>query len=80
MMGQLFASQLHHAICRDVLGGANPQNGLYVGNKKVGGFLKERVFGPGRTLNWNALTKHATGAELNPQAFAADFKGVAKPR
>jgi peptidyl-dipeptidase A len=74
MMGQLFASQLHHAIARDVLGGADPQKALYVGDKRVGSFMKQRVFEPGRTLSWNALTKHATGAELNARAFAADFK------
>jgi peptidyl-dipeptidase A len=76
MMGQLFASQVHAAIARDVLGGANPQNAIYVGNKQVGDFMRERVFNPGRTLNWNELTRHATGKELNPQAFAADFGGA----
>ncbi len=35
--------------------------------------MKEKVFVPGKTLSWNALTRHATGADLNPQAFAADF-------
>lgn len=75
MMGQLFASQLHHAICKEALKGADPDTALYNGNKDVGEFMKKKVFGPGRTLSWNALTKHATGAELSPKAFAADFKG-----
>ena len=75
MMGQLFASQVHHAICREVLHGADPQKALYVGNPEVGAFMKKRVFEPGRTLPWNALTKYATGAELNAKAFAADFRG-----
>jgi peptidyl-dipeptidase A len=48
---------------------------VYVGNKAVGRFLQQRVFAPGRTLNWNELTRHATGEELNPKAFAADLKG-----
>lgn len=74
-MGQLFASQLHHAIARDVYKGADPRSVMYIGNKAVGEFMCERVFGPGRTLPWNALTKHATGSELNAKAFAADFKG-----
>jgi peptidyl-dipeptidase A len=75
MMGELFASQLHHAIAREVFEGANPANVVYVGNRKVGAFMRGKVFEPGRTLNWNALTKFATGEELNPKAFAADFKG-----
>jgi peptidyl-dipeptidase A len=74
MMGELFASQLHHAIARDVYSESNPEVVIYVGNKKVGEFMKKRVFEPGRTLSWNALTKHATGEELSPKAFAADFK------
>src|SRR5204863_2905907 len=74
MMGQLFASQLHHAIARDVLKGADPRTALYNGRPEVGVYLRERVFVPGRTLDWDSLTKHATGERLNPKAFAADFK------
>src|SRR5437870_9968984 len=44
MMGELFASQVHHTICREVLGGAAPSKGLYVGNKAVGDFMKKKVF------------------------------------
>jgi peptidyl-dipeptidase A len=74
MMGQLFASQVHHAIAREVYNGANPGTVIYVGDKKVGDFMKKKVFEPGRSLNWKELTKFATGSELSPQAFAADFK------
>lgn len=74
MMGQLFASQVHHAIAREVLGGVAPSKANYVGRKDVGDYLKAKVFEPGRTLNWNGLTRHATGADLNPKAFAADFQ------
>ena len=75
MMGELFASQVHHAIARDVYHGADPNSVIYVGNREVGAFMKKRVFAPGRTLSWNELTRHATGAGLNARAFAADFKG-----
>ena len=75
MMGQLFASQVHHAIARDVYKGADPETVVYVGNKEVGAFMTARVFAPGKKLSWNELTKHATGATLNARAFAADFKG-----
>ncbi len=74
MMGQLFASQVHHAIAQEVGRGANPRKVIYVGDKGVGDFMKKRVFEPGRTLKWNDLTRHATGEELNAKAFAADFK------
>ncbi len=75
MMGELFASQVHHAIARDVYHGADPDTVIYLGNKEVGTFMRKRVFEPGRSLSWNALTKHATGEELNAKAFAADFRG-----
>src|SRR2546422_8048372 len=74
MMGQLFASQVHHAIARNVLK-ADPDTVLYVGHSSVGEFMKKRVFAPGKTMPWNALTKFATGEALNAKAFAADFQG-----
>jgi len=73
MMGQLFASQVHHALSAEVFG-ADPKTVIYVGDKKVGEFMKKKVFEPGRSLSWKELTKHATGAELNPKAFAKDFE------
>jgi peptidyl-dipeptidase A len=75
MMGELFASQLHHAIAREVCKSARPDTVVYVGNKEVGRFMRERVFDLGKTLPWDQLTQRATGAPLNPEAFAADFKG-----
>src|SRR5205807_6383466 len=48
-MGQLFASQVHHTIAREVYKGADPESVIYVGNKEIGDFMKKRVFGPGRT-------------------------------
>ncbi|MHC5540618.1 M2 family metallopeptidase [Singulisphaera rosea] len=75
MMGELFAAQVHHAISREVLGGVDPSEASYVGKKAVGRFMKERVFEMGRRLSWDDLTRHATGASLNPKAFAEDFRG-----
>jgi peptidyl-dipeptidase A len=74
MMGQLFASQVHHALSKDVYN-ADPKTALYIGEKKVGEFMKKKVFEPGRTKTWKELTKFATGEELNPKAFAKDFEG-----
>lgn len=75
MMGELFASQVHHTIARKVYNGADPRTVVYVGNKEVGAFMRRNVFEPGATMSWNALTRHATGADLNPEAFAKDFGG-----
>ncbi len=74
MMGELFASQVHHAIAREVYKNADPNTVIYVGNKDVGEFMKKKVFEPGKTLSWNELTEHATGEKLKAKAFAEDFK------
>ncbi len=74
MMGELFASQVHHTIAREVCGGRDPRSVAYVRDPKVGEFLKAKIFVPGQTLSWNALTKFATGEDLNPRAFAEDFR------
>lgn len=74
MMGELFACQVHHTICREVLK-ADPSKASYVGRPEVGKFMREKVFGPGKLYPWNELTKHATGEPLGPKAFAADFGG-----
>jgi peptidyl-dipeptidase A len=74
MMGELFASQLHHAIARDIYAGANPNTVVYVNNRKVGDFMRRKVFQPGRTKSWNDLTEFATGEKLSAKAFAEDFR------
>jgi peptidyl-dipeptidase A len=75
MMGELFASQVHHAIARKLYKGADPNSVVYVGNKEVGAFMRHYVFEPGAAMTWNELTRHATGDDLNPEAFAKDFGG-----
>ncbi|MFO0908591.1 MAG: M2 family metallopeptidase [Isosphaeraceae bacterium] len=75
MMGELFAAQVHAAVCREVLQGVDPGRASYVNNPKVGAFIKAKVFEPGRTRSWNDLTRFATGAPLNPSAFASEFQG-----
>jgi peptidyl-dipeptidase A len=78
MLGELFASQVHHALIRSILPGTDPAGAIYVGNKKAGDFIRARVFAPGLTLNWNELTRYATGEELNAKAFAEDIKPEGK--
>ena len=74
MMGQLFASQVHHALCRELYADADPNAVTYIGDKRVGEWMKQKVFAPGRLYDWRGLTKHATGEDLSPKAFAQDFR------
>ncbi len=72
MMGELFASQLHHAMAR-ALGVKDPASFAYDGRADAGQFLKDQVFGPGARLPWNELTKSATGELLTASYYAQDF-------
>ncbi len=73
MMGELFACQLHAAVAREVLKAGDPRQTVYYQNPGVGKFLQERVFNVGATKRWDELTREATGADLNAQAFAREF-------
>ncbi len=73
MMGELFASQVHHTIASQVLK-TDPQKANYAGQPAVGEYMRTKVFTPGRTLPWNELTRYATGRDLDATAFAEDFK------
>jgi peptidyl-dipeptidase A len=44
-------------------------------HRRVGDFMRTKVFEPGRKYDWRGLTRHATGSDLNPKSFAEDFKG-----
>jgi peptidyl-dipeptidase A len=74
LMGELFAAQVHYKIARDILKNPNPHTALYVGNRAVGQYLREKIYAPGLTQSWNDLTRSATGEELNPKAFAAEIE------
>jgi peptidyl-dipeptidase A len=56
-----------------VLKSNDAANAIYTRDPRVGDFMKTKVFTPGRLLPWNDLTRFATGADLNPKAFAAEF-------
>ena len=73
MMGELFACQLHAAIVREVFGERDAGRFVYTESKRVGDFMKARVFAHGCLLPWDDLTRAATGKPLSAQAFAAEF-------
>jgi peptidyl-dipeptidase A len=76
LLGEMFASQLRHALARQALG-TDPAAALLNGRPEVGEFLRAKVFSPGRSLSWSALTRHATGEDLNARAFAAALQRAA---
>jgi len=73
-MGELFACQVHYAMVNVLQPGVHPRDAIYIEDPRVGDWMRDKVFSQGKLLPWNALTKHATGKELNPEAFAEDLK------
>jgi len=69
MLGEMFASQLHHALAREV-------GAVYVGKPAAGEFMRRRVFEPGLTLPWNDLVRRATGEPLSAKAFVQDIEAA----
>jgi peptidyl-dipeptidase A len=80
MMGEMFASQVHHALVMRAVPTTTLPAALfavdYVGSKEAGEFLRQRVFAPGMTMPWNELTRYATGEELSAKAFAEDIRAL----
>ena len=73
LLGELLASQLHNHIVRKVLKLKSDENVSYVGQRKVGIFLRKKVFEVGNVYHWNEMIEHATGEPLTPKYFVAQF-------
>jgi len=73
MLGELFASQLHHYIVHHVLGLESDRGIGYVGQKNVGEFLREKAFAPGAIYHWNDMVERAAGERLTPKYFVEQF-------
>ena len=69
LMGELVASQLHHAIETQVLGGDGDLGRRFVTDPAVGHFLTDKVFHPGGVRHWQEALEFATGEQLRPQYF-----------
>ncbi|HEX8696166.1 MAG TPA: M2 family metallopeptidase [Longimicrobium sp.] len=70
LLGELMASQISAHARRGV-----PAGRSIAGQPSVGRFLRERIFGPGATLDWNELLVHATGEGLTSRFFIDEFVG-----
>ncbi|RKY55316.1 MAG: peptidase M3 [Candidatus Neomarinimicrobiota bacterium] len=73
MLGELLASQLHHALVQNVLKLASDEDVSYVGREKAGRFLRENVFEAGDKYHWNEMIARATGEPLTARYFVDQF-------
>jgi len=73
LLGELLASQLHNHIVHKVLKLKSDENVSYVGQRKVGDFLRKKVFEVGAVYHWNKMIERATGEPLTPKYFVSQF-------
>lgn len=73
-LGELFASQLHYYIVKNVTRSGNYANDSYSGNKEVGRWLVDEVFSPGMRYEWNDMIERATGEKLTAKYYTEQFK------
>ncbi|OHB66139.1 MAG: hypothetical protein A2Y77_15295 [Planctomycetes bacterium RBG_13_62_9] len=73
VLGELLASQLHYYIVRKVLMLESDAALSYVGERRVGQYLRDAVFGPGALYPWNEMIRRATGEPLTPKYFVEQF-------
>ena len=72
MLGNLFASQLLHHMAAKVARKGDINNLNFSGDPRLGNYLKEKIFAPGKTWKWDELIRRATGEPLTPAYFAGD--------
>ncbi len=65
LLGELFASQLHHVL--------EKTDSQIVNNEKMGHFIRTKVFEPGNRFAWNEMITRATGEPLTPKYFVEQY-------
>jgi peptidyl-dipeptidase A len=73
MLGELLASQWHHYLVHQVLKLESDAGVSYVGDQRVGRYLREKVFGPGARDPWQTMIVRSTGEPLTPKYFVEQF-------
>jgi peptidyl-dipeptidase A len=73
MLGELLASQWHHTLVNKVLALKSDKGVSYVGQKKAGQYLREKVFHAGDLYPWNEMIKRSTGEPLTAKYFVDQF-------
>ncbi len=74
LLGELWACQVHAAICRDVLKTNEPRGVEYHDDPRIGQFIQEKIFNVGRNLPWNESVQFATGRPLEAASFANELQ------
>jgi peptidyl-dipeptidase A len=73
MLGELFASQMHHYLVHTVMQLESDAGVSYVGDPRIGAFFKAKIFAPGKAYHWNTMIRRATGEPLTAKYFVDQF-------
>ncbi|NLH42838.1 MAG: peptidase M3 [Planctomycetes bacterium] len=73
MLGELLASQLHNHLVHKGMKLESDEGVSYVGDQRVGQYLRRYVFGPGARYRWDEMITRATGEPLTPKYFVEQF-------
>jgi len=73
MLGEMLASQWQHTLITKVLGRKSDKGVSYIGQKKAGQYLKQKVFDAGDLYPWNEMIKRSTGEPLTAKYFVQQF-------
>lgn len=73
LLGELFGSQLRHAMVVQVLKKGRGRDIAFVGYPELGAFLIAKVFYPGQKYTWQEMIKQATGEYLTPKYYVEDW-------
>ena len=66
LLGEMLASQLQRMLVSEV-------GNEWIAHPASGALLLERVYAPGKSVDWRALIQSATGAPLAADAFVAEL-------
>jgi len=73
VLGELLASQLHNYLVHNVLNLESDKGVSYVGQAKVGEYLRKKFFEPGAVYPWDEMITRSTGEPLTPKYFVTQF-------
>lgn len=72
MLGEMFASQLHNYIVKNILK-TKDSDSDYSGYKEVGDYLIKNIFKPSMRYRWDTFVENATGEPLTAKYFVEEF-------
>lgn len=75
LLGEMLASQFQDHLLRTLGGGGSDRWMRFITSPEVGRFFIDRVYAPGKRLDWRALVQHATGRPLASSPFVDDLSG-----